>query len=169
MYRNWTYPLFPHDQVVDSRGRQQRQVTGRPLFTLLDRAACLRPACSSASRNNANDIVAVRTLIGRLEIDLTFYAIYDISADPDFVATPSQVNATRSLHRGALCGDVRRWRKSGTNKPLCQTSIQTSGDRIFVSPATDERPHFECSLVARPMWPNHAELQWMKGDPIGLE
>ena len=109
------------------------------------------------------------TLIGGLEIDLTFYAIYDISADPDFVATLSQVNATRSLHRGALCGDVRRWRKSGTNEPLCQTCVQTSGDRIFVCPATDKRPHFEGSLVARPMWPNHAELQWMKDRPIGLE
>jgi hypothetical protein len=41
---NWTYLLFPHDQVV----------------ALLDRAACLRPACSSASRNNANGIVAFR-------------------------------------------------------------------------------------------------------------
>ena len=109
------------------------------------------------------------TLIGGLEIDLTFYAIYDISADPDFVATLSQVNATRSLHRGALCGDVRRWRKSGTNEPLCQTSIQTSGDRIFVCPATDERPYFEGRLVARLMWPNHAELQWMKEPPNRVE
>ena len=136
---------------------------------LLGRAACFRPACSWASRNNANDIVAFRTLIDRLEIDLTFYATYDISADPDVVATPSQVNATCSLHRGALCGDVRRWRKSSTNEPLRQTSIQTPGDRIFVSPVTDERPHFEGGLVGRPMWPNHAELQWMKGRPIGLE
>ena len=109
------------------------------------------------------------TLIGGLEIDLTFYAIYDISTDPDFVATSSQVNATRALHRGALCGDVRRWRKSGTNEPLCQTGIQTSGDRILVSSATDKRPHFEGSLVARSMWPHHAELQWMKSRPIGLE
>ena len=104
-----------------------------------------------------------------LEIDLTFYAIHNISADPDVVATPSQVNATRSLHRGALCGDVRRWRKSSTNEPLRQTSIQTPGHRIFVSAVTDERPHFEGGLVARLMWPNHAELQWMKGRPIGLE
>jgi len=108
-------------------------------------------------------------VIGRSEIDLTFYAIYDISTDPDVVATLSQVNATRSLHRGALCGDVRRWRKSGTNEPLRQTSIQTPGDRIFVSPVTDECPHFEVGLVARWVGPNHADFQWMKDRPIGLE
>jgi len=69
------------------------------------------------------------------------------------------MNATRSLHRGALCGDVRRWRKSGTNEPLRQTSIQTPGDRIFVGPVTDEGPHFEVGRVARWMGANHAELQ----------
>src|SRR4029453_10815658 len=110
-----------------------------------------------------------KTLIGKLEIDLTFYAIHNISADPDVVATPSQVNATRSLHRGALCGDVRRWRKSSIYEPLRQTRVQTPGYRIFVSAVTDECPHFEGRLVARHVWPNHAELQWTKDRPIGWE
>ncbi len=83
-----------------------------------------------------------------LEIHLAANHVHNVAADPDFFTVLAQMDAAGALQRGALGCDIGRLGESCADEPLREARVEAAGDRIFVSAASDERPHLEGRVVA---------------------